>query len=208
MNWYLLRSDGNLKKICKFDLVKIALLHVCSPVNLLHIFRTAFPKNISGWLFLSNFSQYAEFTSQTSKHENKMGHQLEMDLKDLIPFKNKRFKFACVFKLTFFIPLKEVVFQYRTYSLHIVTIIIFIITNVIIIAIIIITVTFLNELINRLFLYGLMIPHAFMKIVFHPPFPLSNKIDRTFLGVFFDNFSDISIFFPLCVCVQDFNVWI
>ena len=26
--------------------------HGCSPVNLLHSFRTAFPKNTSGWLFL------------------------------------------------------------------------------------------------------------------------------------------------------------
>ena len=27
----------------------------CSPVNLLHIFRTTFPKNTSGWLLLENF---------------------------------------------------------------------------------------------------------------------------------------------------------
>ena len=26
--------------------------HECSPVNLLHIFRTLFPTNISGWLLL------------------------------------------------------------------------------------------------------------------------------------------------------------
>ena len=32
--------------------VKITLLHRCSPVNLLHIFRTSFLKNISGWLLL------------------------------------------------------------------------------------------------------------------------------------------------------------
>ena len=32
------------------NFIKIALPHGCFPVNLLHIFRTPFPKNISGWL--------------------------------------------------------------------------------------------------------------------------------------------------------------
>ena len=30
--------------------IDITLPHRCSPVNLLHIFRTTFSKNISGWL--------------------------------------------------------------------------------------------------------------------------------------------------------------
>ena len=34
------------------NFVEIALRHGCSPVNLLHIFRTPFPRNTSGWLFL------------------------------------------------------------------------------------------------------------------------------------------------------------
>ena len=34
------------------NFIEIALRHVCSPVNLLHIFRTPFPKNASGWLLL------------------------------------------------------------------------------------------------------------------------------------------------------------
>ena len=34
------------------NFIKIALWDVCSPVNLLHIFRTVFPKNISGGLQL------------------------------------------------------------------------------------------------------------------------------------------------------------
>ena len=34
--------------LCNF--IEIALRHGCSPVNLLHIFRTPFPKNTSGWL--------------------------------------------------------------------------------------------------------------------------------------------------------------
>ena len=33
-----------------FKFIEIALQHGCSPVNLLHIFRRPFSKNISGWL--------------------------------------------------------------------------------------------------------------------------------------------------------------
>ena len=36
--------------LCNF--IGIALQHECSPVNLLHIFRTPFPKNTSCWLLL------------------------------------------------------------------------------------------------------------------------------------------------------------
>ena len=35
------------------NFIEIALRHGCSPVNLLHIFRTPFPKNTPGWLLLS-----------------------------------------------------------------------------------------------------------------------------------------------------------
>ena len=34
------------------NFIEIPLRHECSPVNLLHIFRTSFPKNISGRLVL------------------------------------------------------------------------------------------------------------------------------------------------------------
>ena len=37
--------------LCNF--IEIALRHGCSPVNLLHIFRTSFPKKISGGLLLT-----------------------------------------------------------------------------------------------------------------------------------------------------------
>ena len=43
--------------ICKFMLcnfTEITLRHGCSPVNLLYIFRTSFPKNLSGRLLLDN----------------------------------------------------------------------------------------------------------------------------------------------------------
>ena len=38
----------------KCDFIKITLVRGCSPVSLLHIFRTHFPKNTSGVLFLPN----------------------------------------------------------------------------------------------------------------------------------------------------------
>ena len=34
------------------NFIKIALWHGCSPANLLHVFRTPFPRNTSGWLLL------------------------------------------------------------------------------------------------------------------------------------------------------------
>ena len=34
------------------DIIEITFRHECSPVNLLHIFRTPFLKNTSGWLLL------------------------------------------------------------------------------------------------------------------------------------------------------------
>ena len=37
-----------------WDFIEIVLRHGCSPVNSLHIFRTPFPKDISGRLLLKN----------------------------------------------------------------------------------------------------------------------------------------------------------
>ena len=63
----VLLAKGVLKKWSKFTgehpcwsaisiklQIEIALRHGCFPVNLLHIFRTPFLKNISGWLLLTN----------------------------------------------------------------------------------------------------------------------------------------------------------
>ena len=44
------RSVVSIKSQSNF--IEITLQHGCSPVNLLHIFRTLFPKNTSGWLLL------------------------------------------------------------------------------------------------------------------------------------------------------------
>ena len=44
------RSAISIKLLSNF--IEIALRHECSPVNFLHIFRTPFFKNTSGWLLL------------------------------------------------------------------------------------------------------------------------------------------------------------
>ena len=40
------------------NFIEIALRHESSPVNLLHIFRTTFPRNTSGWLLLINSDMF------------------------------------------------------------------------------------------------------------------------------------------------------
>ena len=37
------------------NFIEITLQHWCSPVNLLHIFKTSFSRSTSWWLLLSNF---------------------------------------------------------------------------------------------------------------------------------------------------------
>ena len=44
------RSATSIKLLCNF--IEITLWYTCSPVNLLYIFKTSFPKNTSGWLLL------------------------------------------------------------------------------------------------------------------------------------------------------------
>ena len=51
------RSAISIKLLCSF--IEIAFWHGCSPVNLLHIFRTQ--KNPSGWLLLPSFSKNASW---------------------------------------------------------------------------------------------------------------------------------------------------
>ena len=57
----------------KYDLqsnfVEITLQHGCSPVNLLHIFRTLLPKNTSGGLLLKFKGKQIIF-SKVQKKEN------------------------------------------------------------------------------------------------------------------------------------------
>ena len=49
----MLKCDFN--KVAKqSNFIEITRQHGCSPVNLLHIFRTALPRNTPGWLLLYN----------------------------------------------------------------------------------------------------------------------------------------------------------
>ena len=56
------RSVISIKLLCSFT--EITLRHWCSPVNVLHIFRTPFPRNKSGWLLL--YSRNVYFLSPVS----------------------------------------------------------------------------------------------------------------------------------------------
>ena len=47
----LCRSVISIKFLCKF--IEITLQHGCLHVNLMHIFRTSYPQNTSGWLLLN-----------------------------------------------------------------------------------------------------------------------------------------------------------
>ena len=49
-----------------WNFIQITLRHGCSPVNLLHIFRTPFLKNTSGWLLLV-FVRYSNRTVESIK---------------------------------------------------------------------------------------------------------------------------------------------
>ena len=42
------------------NFIEITLWHRCSPVNLLHIFRTRFPKNTSRWLLLDKVRELSK----------------------------------------------------------------------------------------------------------------------------------------------------
>ena len=54
---HLCRSVISIQLLCIF--IEIKLRDVCSPVNLLHIFRTPFLKNTSGRLLLSEAVRYS-----------------------------------------------------------------------------------------------------------------------------------------------------
>ena len=52
---------------CDFNkVIEITFRHGCSPVNLLHIFRTPFSRNTSGWMLLLKFGEM-QFTANIWK---------------------------------------------------------------------------------------------------------------------------------------------
>ena len=55
----------SIKSLCNF--IEIALWHWCSSVNLLHIFRTPFPKNTSWWLLLNVVCSITLFEKGTTE---------------------------------------------------------------------------------------------------------------------------------------------
>ena len=66
------------------NVIEIALRHGCSPVNVLHIFLTPFPKNTSGWFFLyrtrtsvyslDNTVNFGDYTVDQEKSSTKLIH--------------------------------------------------------------------------------------------------------------------------------------
>ena len=56
------RNVISIKLLCNF--IEITLQHGCSPVNLLHIFKTPFPKNTSGGLLLEINEQIRKFSNK------------------------------------------------------------------------------------------------------------------------------------------------
>ena len=67
-----IHAEVGFQQSCNF--IGIALRHGCSRVNLLHIFRTPFPRNTSGWLLLSYYLSPFSFPSQI-KQVHKSAHQ-------------------------------------------------------------------------------------------------------------------------------------
>ena len=65
------RNVNSMKLLCNF--IEIALRHGCSPVNLLHIFRTPFSKNTSEQLLLkigqTDFTHWMSFLSSNLMEE-------------------------------------------------------------------------------------------------------------------------------------------
>ena len=63
------RSVISIKLLC--NLIEIKIQHGCSSVNLLHIFRTTFPKNTSGRLLLVFVSATFEYHKMVKKENIK-----------------------------------------------------------------------------------------------------------------------------------------
>ena len=63
---------------CDFNkvalLIEIALRQRCSPVSVLHIFRTPFPRNTAGWLLLNALSRiiFRSNIEQNRQHSNSL----------------------------------------------------------------------------------------------------------------------------------------
>ena len=76
------------------DFIEITLQHECSPVNLLHIFRTPFSKNTTWWLLLVSVIGISE----TKLGKTIFSSELEVDGYYSIKLISQCFGFACCIK--------------------------------------------------------------------------------------------------------------
>ena len=91
---------------CNF--IEIALRHGSSSVNLLHIFRTPFPRNTSGWLLLKvkvweDFQQLRKLKLEWKGVGGKFALVLSLFLSIHISFQNKFNYHISLFIITFFL---------------------------------------------------------------------------------------------------------
>ena len=74
------------------NFIEIALWHGCSPVNLLHIFRTSFLKNASGWLLLKFISFTNDWwQANHSRHPLLDEIFVRMDVENGLPVMSMRY---------------------------------------------------------------------------------------------------------------------
>ena len=66
------------------NIIKITLRHGCSPVNLVHIFRTPFLRNTQGWLLLYLVSVVCYFMLLSKNNFQVSFHVQDWDFFDLL----------------------------------------------------------------------------------------------------------------------------
>ena len=74
------RGERSCRRVISIKLLsyftEITLRHGCSPVNLLHIFRTPFPENTSGWLLLQDPKYASVHESQQKANQFRSSHRM------------------------------------------------------------------------------------------------------------------------------------
>ena len=82
---HLCRSAVSVRS--RSNCIEITLRDVCSPVNLLHIFRTPFLKNISGWLLLELWQKKSDHLHRSTERNYVTWYQENCPLWKLPPVK-------------------------------------------------------------------------------------------------------------------------
>ena len=80
------RSVTSIK--LQINFIEIALLHGCSPVNLLHIFRKPFPRDTSEWLLLclQTIVNIPSYTRDNKDFLTKLNHFRQIQKESLLIF--------------------------------------------------------------------------------------------------------------------------